>query len=276
MIRIVSDSASNLYTLDGFDYKCVPMKIVTEKAQYVDEPGLDVSAMLDEIAQTKGRSGSSCPNVDEWLGAFEGADEVIAVAISSNMSGSYNAAHLAAEQYMQEHPGAKVYAVDTLSAGPGLHMVIDQLCDSIRAGLSFEEVVAAHQAYLPTVRMLFVLKSFHNLAANGRVNPAVAALCGMLNIRLLSAASETGTVKVLHKCRGDKKLLATLQKEIIDSGFDGKRLRITHIQNEEMANTVADFARSIAPDCDIQIVPATALCGFYAERGGIMLSYATK
>ncbi len=50
-------------------------------------------------------TSTSCPNVSDWLAAYEGADEVYAITITGTLSGSYNAAQLAAEEYQQENPG---------------------------------------------------------------------------------------------------------------------------------------------------------------------------
>ena len=53
--------------------------------------------MVEDLKAHKGKSGSSCPNVGEWLEAFGDADMIFGVTISKNLSGSYNAAQQAAE-----------------------------------------------------------------------------------------------------------------------------------------------------------------------------------
>ena len=64
--RIVTDSSSNVLKLEGENYTTVPMKIVAEK-EYVDDLNLDVAAMVADLKHHKGKSGSSWPNVGEWL-----------------------------------------------------------------------------------------------------------------------------------------------------------------------------------------------------------------
>ena len=68
--KIVSDSASNILRLPGVAYACVPLKIITDQAEYIDDETLDVAQMVTDLRQYKGRSGTSCPNVQEWLSAF--------------------------------------------------------------------------------------------------------------------------------------------------------------------------------------------------------------
>ena len=55
--------------------------------------------MAQTLRTYKGKTSTSCPNVSDWLAAYEGADEVYAITITGTLSGSYNAAQLAAELF---------------------------------------------------------------------------------------------------------------------------------------------------------------------------------
>ena len=135
--RIVSDSSSNVLSMGDLNYTTVPLKIVAEK-EYVDDATLDLAGMIEDLRNHKGKSGSSCPNVGEWLEAFGDAEEVFCVTISRNLSGSFNAATQAAESYMEEHPGRKVFVFDSLSAGPELAMLAERIFQCEAEGLDFE------------------------------------------------------------------------------------------------------------------------------------------
>ena len=116
--RIVVDSAASLYALDGVDFACVPLKIITDHEEYHDDGTLDAVGMATTLRTYKGKTSTSCPNVGDWLAAYEGADEVYAITITGTLSGSCNAAQLAAEEYQQENPGKRVFVLDSLSTGP--------------------------------------------------------------------------------------------------------------------------------------------------------------
>ena len=103
--KIVVDSSASLYTLQGVDFECVPLKIITDDAEYLDNGTMDALGMAQTLRTYKGKTSTSCPNVSDWLAAYEGADEVYAITITGTLSGSYNAAQLAAEEYQQENPG---------------------------------------------------------------------------------------------------------------------------------------------------------------------------
>lgn len=135
--RIVTDSSSNVLSRPGEDYGCVPLKIVAGQ-EYVDVPGLNVTQMVEDLKNYKGKSGSSCPNVGEWLEAFGDAQYVFGITITKHLSGSYNAARQAADTYMEEHPGRRVYLFDSLSAGPELMMIADKIRQCEAEGDDFD------------------------------------------------------------------------------------------------------------------------------------------
>lgn len=270
--KIVTDSSSNVFEFSGVPYACVPMKIRTDEKEYVDTPDMDVAGMVEDLLAYAGTTRSSCPNIQEWVDAFEGADCIFAVTITSNLSGSYNAAMNARTQFLEDHPNAKVCVIDSLSAGPELELVIELIRDRILAGDTFEEIEAAARKYLKRTHLLFTLKSLNNLARNGRVNPAVAKIAGVLGISLLGKASDEGTLEPLHKCRGERSLLKSLFAEFQKMGYKGGKVRISHCLNLPLAQKVAELLREQYPLCDIKINACSALCSFYAEKGGFLIA----
>ena len=60
--KIVSDSSSNVFRVEGVPYTTVPMKIIAGDKEYVDSETLDVRGMVDDLKAYKGKSGSSCAN----------------------------------------------------------------------------------------------------------------------------------------------------------------------------------------------------------------------
>ena len=127
--KIVVDSSASLYTLQGVDFECVPLKIITDDAEYLDNGTMDALGMAQTLRTYKGKTSTSCPNVSDWLAAYEGADEVYAITITGTLSGSYNAAQLAAEEYQQENPGKRVFVLDSLSTGPEQRLLAEHLRD---------------------------------------------------------------------------------------------------------------------------------------------------
>ncbi len=270
--KIVSDSSSNILSWDKIDYAITPLKIISSEKEYIDNSSLDVRGMVDDLKTVKGVVSTSCPNTGEWIEAFEGADCVFAITITSNLSGCYNAAMLAKEQYTLEHPEVKIHVIDSYSTGAEMQLMIEKLEELIASGKSFEEIATEIEEYKDTTHLAFSLQSLTNLARNGRVNPAVAKIAGVLGIRIVGAATE-GVLDPKHKVRGEKKALATIFDDMKADGYNGGKVRINHCFNIESAETLKEKVLSEFPLADIQISPCTALCSFYAEEGGLLVGY---
>ena len=270
--QIVSDSSSNIFHIEGVNYTTVPLKIVAGQKEYVDNPALDVRGMVDELKAYKGKSGSSCPNAQEWLEAFGDAEMVFGVTISRNLSGSYNAAQQAAQDFAEEHPDAKIHIFDTLSTGPEMAMVTEKIVELLNRGLSFEEIVAGVREYQNHCHILFCLESMNNLARNGRVSPTVAKIASVLGIRACGDA-QNGQIVPSQKPRGQKKATETLASMIRERGFtNGSWLRIAHCFGETQAQLLIDALKKDFPNARYTIEPTGALCSFYAEEGGLIIA----
>ena len=272
-MKIVADSSANLLCFDGIPYASVPLKIIADQKEFVDDETLDTGAMLSYLEGYKGKSGTACPSVGEWVEAFGNAECVFTVAITSNLSGSHNAAVQAKAVYEEQHPDRKVCCLDSLSTGPEMVLIVEKLKELIDSGLSFEEVEGLIREYMKKTHLMFLLESVENLAKNGRVNPLIAKAVGFLNIRIVGKASDVGTLQQLHKCRGEKKGLETILAEMEAHGFTGGKVRINHAHNPGAAQALLELVRTKYPNIEATINPMTGLCCFYAERGSVMIGF---
>ncbi len=272
-IKIVTDSSSDILTLDGVDFASAPLKIVTGEKIYVDDSTLDVLQMVNDLADYKGRSSTSCPNPTDYLAAFGDADEIYCVTITGSLSGSYNSALVAKSTYEQEHPTRRVYVLNSLSTGPEMALIIERMRDLIMKGLSFDQITAAIDEYTAHTGLIFMLESMRNLANNGRISPLVAKLAGMLGIRVIGRASDRGELEMLSKPRGERNALAAVINHLRTLGYSGGAIRIAHAVNEPLANTVADLVKKEFGTTDIGVYSLRGLCSFYAERGGLIIGF---
>ena len=270
-IKIVSDSSSNVFRVEGLNYATVPMKVITDEKEYLDSPELDLQGMVTDLQKYKGKSGSSCPNVQEWLDAFGSGDDVFGVTISKNLSGSYNAAQQAAQTYMEENPGKRAFIFDSLSAGPQQAMLVDKIKELLESGLDFDAIKEKVLDYHNHTHIIFSLESMNNLARNGRISPAVAKIAGVLGIRACGDA-KGGQITPVHKPRGEKKTLSTLFDMMLERGlYDGALVRVAHCFGLEATEKLRDIVLNHFPKCRFMIERTTALCSFYAEAGGLMI-----
>ncbi len=271
--KIVSDSSSDLVTLEGVPFASAPLIIHTAEREFADNADLDVAAMCDFLSTYKGKSSTACPSVGQYLSAFGDAVNVLCVTITGKLSGSYNAACTAAKNYIEAHPDRHVLVVDSISTGPESMLLIEKLRTLILAKLPLAEIKEKIGEYQKKLHLFFSLESMRNLANNGRVSPIVAKMAGMLGIRAIGKASDEGTLEMTNKSRGAKKMLEDMLENLKKAGYTGGRMKIHHCQNLPTAEALKTAIQSLFPAAQPEIAEARGLCTFYAERGGILVGF---
>ena len=273
LFKIIADSSADTLKFENINYQSVPLKISTADFEFCDNENLDTSVMIDRLRKYNGKSGTSCPSIQDWLDAFGDTPEIYCFTITSHLSGSYNSALVAGEDYLSAHPDRKVHIFDTLSTGPEMKVIMDKLIELKAAGLEFEEVVTRINEYMKSTALIFMLESMRNLANNGRVSPLKAKAAGLLGIRVIGKASDEGELEILEKARGENKTYIAIVENMRTLGFKGGKVIIDHCQNEKGAISVKNIITSLFPECTPQIRTCGGLCSFYAESGGLLVGF---
>ena len=272
--KIVADSSCNIVSGEDGTFASVPMKIVAER-EYVDDANLDVAQMVEDLKQYKGKSGSSCPNVGEWLEAFGDAEEVFGITISKHLSGSYNAAATARDMVLAEEPDRQIHLVNSRAAGGKMDLIF-LLFDRYLASnpdVSFEDACAYFDSLEQNSKILFSLCNYENLAKAGRIPKAAGVIANKLNIRILGTASEAGKIELVGHTRGEKKMLNKIIDTMEAEGFTGGEVVIDHVENVSSAQALADRIIEHWPDSKTIIMPCNGLDSYYAEMHGLIIGY---
>ena len=272
-IRLVTDSSANICANVKLPISYVPLKIVTREKEYVDTPELDVPNMLDELKRYKGTSSSACPSIQDWISAFDGSDMVLGASLSSNISGCYNAAMIAAQEYTEQNPDTKVFILDSLSTGPELELLLEQYEKLIAEELPFDTICQRIREYSKHTHLMFSLASVDNFVKNGRVNPLLGKALGILGLRIVGRASSEGTLELMHKCRGEKKALTQILHCMKEMGYHGGKVRISHSYNPTGAEALRQMLLREFPGADISVTIDRGLCCYYAEENSILVGF---
>ena len=277
MFKIVADSSCDLTSLahlsSDLQFGRAPLRILVGDTEYVDEAGLDTRAMMDAVYAFKGKTGSACPSPEEYADHCRSADETYIVTISSNLSGSYNSAVLARDLVLAESPEKKIRVFDSLSAGPELSLIVEEIARLASSGLPFEMVCAEVERYMQRTALLFQLNSLENLTKNGRVSKMAGMTAKLLGIHMIGIASDVGTVQPLHKCRGTEKTYRLVLQEMRERGFTGGRVILGHAFQEKGADMMKSMILEEFPSARITVMPLSGLCCYYAEEGGLLIGF---
>ena len=275
--KIVADSGCDYREITDLanqtKFESVPLTIQIDHEIFLDNAHLDIDGMMEKMYATSSASKSACPSPDDYLRSFEGAENIFVVTITGSLSGSHNSAQLAKKLFLEENPTANIHVIDSLSAGGEVDLIVRKLNDLIKEGLSFEQVVEAITHYQENTKLLFVLAKVDNLVKNGRLSKLIGAVVGLLNIRMVGEASDTGTLELLQKARGAKKALTAAVDEVLKAGYKGGRIIIAHRNNEKFCQQFTEVIKEKFPAADISFLPTSGLCSFYAEEGGLLMGY---
>jgi len=215
-IALIADSACDLpqHFVDELGIKIMPLKVIYPDRQYsdrVDIQPMDVySRMPAQIPTT------SMPNLQEIKAAFEearqqGYTHILALTLSSGLSGTYQVMQLAAEDFTDIV--IKVFDTRTLSMATGW-MVLDA-ARNIRSGLSFDEVLARLTTLQPKVRAFYVIETLDYLRKGGRIGLVAGMLGELLNLKPIIGVNAEGIYYTHAKVRGYHKSIDRLMDLVV-------------------------------------------------------------
>ena len=278
---IIADSSCNLrdYTPQAPDtlYAYAPLKINVGGTEYSDDANLDVAGLNRLVAKEKSASSSACPSAGEWAELFRSAETVIAITISANLSGSFEAASMARD-LVQEEGGHRIHLVNSRAAGGKLEMLVILLDRylTVHPEATFKEACAYIDGIEQCSTVLFSLSSYENLTKSGRMPKMAGILANKLSIRVLGTASEEGTIKIVAPTRGQKKMVAKVVQTMEADGYKGGLVCMDHVDNEAGCQEIAAAITAKWPEAEIMIMPCGGLCSYYAEAKGIIIGYDWK
>ncbi|HEM5989267.1 TPA: DegV family protein [Streptococcus suis] len=278
--KIVVDSGCDYRQLKNLapdtEFISVPLTIQVGDQAFVDDSTLDIDHMMNVMEASKSAAGSACPSPQAYQAAFVGAENIFVITITGGLSGSFNAARVARDMFVEEHPEVNIHLIDSLSAGGEMDLIVDEINRLIATGLEFEEVVQAITAYQENSKLLFVLAKVDNLVKNGRLSKLVGTVVGLLNIRMVGEASSEGKLELLQKARGHKKSVTAAFEEMKKAGYNGGRIVMAHRNNAKFFQQFSELVKASFPNAVVDQVATSGLCSFYAEEGGLLMGYEIK
>lgn len=213
----------------------------------------------------------------EWTAFVEAGKEILHVAFSSGLSGTYNSCRMAAEEMREEYPGCKIIVVDSLCASIGEGLLLDKAVKMRDEGKSLEETAQWLEEHkLELAHMVTVDDLFH-LHRGGRVSKVSAVLGSMINIKPIIHVDKDGRLTVVDKVRGRKRSLMTLVDMMEErlKDYDGPREKffISHGDCEEDAMFVVKLVQERLGYKEFLMNPVGATIGAHTGAGVIALCF---
>ena len=149
---------------------------------------------------------------DYFLPVLTGGEDILYISLSKNISGTYQAAKIAAEDLLEEFPDRKIVLVDSMNASLGQGLLAIYASEMRDQGMDVEAIGQALRDMVHGMNGVFTVDDLKYLAASGRISNAKAVVGNVLNIKPLLKGNKDGYIVQFRKCRGRKKSL----KDLID------------------------------------------------------------
>lgn len=274
---VIGDSCTDL-TIDLKSNKnvtLVPLTLQVDDEEILDDETFDQAYLLKRMKESTFCLKSACPSPEAFMKLYDLADDVFVVTLSGSLSGSYNSAELARTMYLENNPQKNIAIIDSCSASCGQTLIAMKAIELMEQGISFVEAGEQLFKYRDEMNTKFVLESLEVLAKNGRLSAMKYALCNTLNIKAVMTATEIGTIEKLDQARGMKKALDKMIEYIRKDAVtpENKIVGISHCNNYERALYVQKLILEKIPFKDSFIVDTAGVSTFYANDGGIIVSY---
>ncbi|CYX67400.1 DegV family protein [Streptococcus suis] len=214
--------------LDGVTYETVGEKRLT-------------SAELLEKMETGGQPTTSQVNVGQFEEVFEAAakegKEVLYLAFSAALSGTYQSAVIARDMVMDQYPEAVITIVDTKAATIGEGYLVMKAVEARAAGKTLAETKAIVEDLVPRLRTYLLVDDLNHLVRGGRLSKSAALIGGLVNIKPLLALNAEGKLEAIAKIRGRKKGIKEMLNLTLDN-LDHSTVMVAYTGDIEAAEVI--------------------------------------
>lgn len=274
--KIVIDSCGELPESCKKDehFESVPLVLDIDGHFVVDDETFDQADFLKRVAESPNCPKSSCPSPERYMQAYTcEAENVYAVTLSAELSGSYNSAELGRKLYLEEKGQKNIHVFNSCSASVGETLIALKIEECEKAGLSFAEVIEKVNAYIEEQHTYFVLESLEALRKNGRLSNLKAFVANALNIKPVMGSTPQGTICQKDQARGInravKKMASYVTEELKNPSE--KILAISHCNCLERAQMLKKEILSQIKVKDVLILDTAGVSSLYASDGGVIV-----
>lgn len=219
-VRIIVDSACDMSSADHPQLTVLPLTVAFGTTVYQDGVDLGHQRFYELLIESDELPSTGQVNPYAFAQAFEEAaaagEDVVVIALSSKLSGTYQSAVTAASQ-MDAAAGASVRVVDSKNVTVGQHILVKYALQLVDQGLDAQHITDKIEAVRDRVVVIGLLDTLEYLRRGGRISGAAGTLGDMLSIKPVVTV-EDGEVRVMGKARGSKNGRNLLTKKVEEVG----------------------------------------------------------
>ncbi len=283
---IITESTADISQamVDDLGIKVMPMTFELRGKSYMHYPDareMDIHEFYQHLRKGE-KTVTSLINTGTFLEFFEpilkeGYD-ILYIAFSSGLSGTYNSALLAREELLEQYKNSKIICIDSKAASAGEGLLVYNAAKKKEEGLNIDELSDWLEQNVLKLCLWFTVDDLNHLKRGGRVSAISAGIGTALNVKPILHVDEEGHLIPMEKVRGRKKSLCTLFDHMINTFASSKEqtVFIGHGDSLEDAEFLAHLIRekfTVKDVKDIVINPIGPVIGTHSGPGTIALFF---
>ena len=274
-VKIVVDSSVDLVPEVKAQVKSVALSVLFDEQEYKDGVTIDPVKFYEMLTTSEKLPTTSQPTPAAFEEAYrelvEAGHEVICITIGSKLSGTYQSATIAADEFSD-----KVFVVDSRSAAIGAGLLVEWALKLAEEGKSGQEILEALIEKRKEIRLYAMVDTLEYLKKGGRLSSTVAFVGGVLNLKPIISVEE-GEIKVIGKARGAKAAFATMTKACQETGVKTEEpfmLGYTGCSDENLAKYLEENSDLWPADSKTTIIGSAI--GTHAGPGAVAVAFFAK
>ena len=214
-VRIILDSTADLREGMKERFTVVPLTILFGDQEYIDGVTINQREFYEKLVESDVLPTTSQATPEAFTKAYDQAkaagESAVVLTISSKLSGTYQSAMIAAEDY------ENIHVVDSGTVAIGTGILAELALRLVDSGMSATEIAQILEQEKKNIRIIAMVDTLEYLKKGGRISKAVAFAGGLLNIKPVLSVVD-GEINMLGKARGSRQGNNLLVTEITKAG----------------------------------------------------------
>ncbi len=277
-VKIIVDSTADLLADIREQVEVVPLTLRFGEEEFVDGVTIDHKMFYEKLIESDELPTTSQATPGAFVPYFdkikESGDSAVVITLSQKLSGTYQSAVLASQDY------DNIYVVDSASAAIGTGVLVEYAVKLVKEGKSAQDIAAELDKKKDDVVLVAMLDTLEYLKKGGRISASVAFVGGVLNIKPVISI-EKGEIVMLGKARGSKQANNLLVQEIEKAGgvdFDQPVLLGYSGLNDALLKKYVEDSKELWSQSKetLNVSPIGAIIGTHAGPGAVAVAFFKK
>ena len=252
MLKIITDSASDLPKeyITAHQLHVIPTPVVIDETDYFDGKTIQTKEFYNILDDTKRDVRTYHINPAMFEEAFtpyaQAGDSIIYLCFSTGIAGTFNAAHIAKENVLEQYPDFDLTIIDSKSASIGFGLLVSKLVTMLENGAPKEVLIEAADYFISHIHHVFTVHTLAYLIKGGRLSKFKGTIAETLDMKPILIVYKAGSLQVLKTVRGRKKSLKALIDYAKSNGYELSNQTLAFCHGED--NDALEFLLALADD----------------------------